>query len=172
MKHLACLALFMSLALPHSALAEDLKLNFADPAWTGKSIPSGQICKKFGGNGATPALRVENIPAEADAIVLEFSDKSYGPMNDGGHGKIGFRITPGAGSVVVPSFAGETFTLPEGFFLISKHKGWSDPGAYLPPCSGGQSNKYYVTVKAVKLESEDGKSFKKLASELLVMGFY
>lgn len=56
--------------------------------------------------------------------------------------------------------------------MISKHKGWSEPGAYLPPCSGGTKNKYYVTVKAVKLESEDGKSYKKLADESLTLGFY
>ena len=74
--------------------------------------------------------------------------------------------------MVVPSFAGETLTLPEGFFLISKQKGGGAAGAYLPPCSGGRSNKYYVTVRAVKLESEDGTSFKKLASEQLTMGYY
>ncbi len=172
MKRLACLALLLLLTCPQAGLAGDLTLSFADPAWNGKSVPSGQICKKFGGNGSAPSISVAGIPAEADALVLEFSDRSHSPMNHGGHGKVGYRITPGAGTVVVPSFAGETFTLPEGFFLISKHKGWSEPGAYLPPCSGGQSNKYVVTVKAVKLESEDGKSFKTLAEEMLSLGYY
>jgi len=172
MKRLACLALLLLLAWPQASLAGDLTLSFADPAWNGKSIPTGQICKKFGGNGSSPSLTVAGIPAEADALVLEFSDRSYGPMNHGGHGKVGYRIAPGAGTVVAPSFAGETFTLPAGYFLISKHKGGGEPGAYLPPCSGGKSNKYYVTVKAVKLESEDGTSFKTLAEEMLTLGFY
>lgn len=172
MKRFVVFALFAALAAPQGAFAGDLTLGFADAAWNGKRIPSTQICKKFGGNGATPALKVEGIPAEADALVLEFSDRTYSPMNNGGHGKIGFRIAPGAGTVVVPSVPGETFTLPEGFFMVSAHKGWSDPGAYLPPCSGGKGNKYSVTVKAVKLESQDGKNFKTLADENLTLGFY
>lgn len=172
MKRLASLVLLLLLACPQAGFAGDLTLSFADPAWNGKVIPSGQICKKFGGNGSAPSISVAGIPTEADALVLEFSDKNSSTMNYGGHGKVGYRIAPGSGTVVVPSFAGETFTLPEGFFLISKHKGWSEPGAYLPPCSGGKSNKYYVTVKAVKLESEDGMSFKTLAEEMLTLGFY
>jgi len=172
MKRLACLALLLTLTWPLSSLAADLKLSFSDPAWDGSRIPAGQICKKFGGSGSAPSITVEGIPAEANALVLEFSDKDYAPMNHGGHGKIGFKIVAGTAKVVVPSFAGETFTLPEGFTMISKHKGWSEPGAYLPPCSGGSKNKYYVTVKAVKLESEDGKSYKTLADGDLTLGYY
>lgn len=115
MKKLLGLLTLLVLALPLTSIAGDFKITFSDPAWDGKSIPSGQICKKFGGNGATPSITVSGVPAEADAIVLEFSDKDDSKMNNGGHGKIGYRITPGAAQVIVPSFPGETFTLPEGF---------------------------------------------------------
>ena len=45
------------------------------------------------GIGATTALSVENIPAGANAIIVEFNDRSYQPLSyDGGHGKIGYWI--------------------------------------------------------------------------------
>jgi hypothetical protein len=115
---------------------------------------------------------VEGIPAGADALVLEFSDKDYAPLSRGGHGKIGFVIAPGAARAEVPAMPGETFTLPEGFFHIDGHHGWSDAGAHLPPCSGGQSHKYFVTVKAVQRDPANAKAYKELASTQLVLGFY
>ncbi|MBU1231188.1 MAG: hypothetical protein KKA55_08790 [Proteobacteria bacterium] len=172
MKRLACLALLLTLACPLAGLAADLQVSFADPAWNGEKIPAGQICKKFGGSGSTPPITVENIPPEADAIVLSFCDRSYSPMNHGGHGVIAYRIAPGSAKVVVPAFPGETFDVPEGFLMLRKHQGWSTPGAYLPPCSGGNGNRYDVEVSAAKLESEDGKSRKELVTKKLTLGYY
>ena len=34
--------------------AEELIVEFADSAWDGVTIPKGQHCKKFGGDGSTP----------------------------------------------------------------------------------------------------------------------
>jgi len=37
-------------------------------------------------------LIIKGIPAEANAIILAFSDQSWPPMDNGGHGKIGYRL--------------------------------------------------------------------------------
>ena len=34
--------------------ADELIVEFADSAWDGVTIPKGQHCKKFGGDGSTP----------------------------------------------------------------------------------------------------------------------
>lgn len=129
----AALAMFTA-----PAVADDLAVEFADPAWDGKKVPKGQHCKKFGGNGATPPLKISNIPAEANAIVVEFNDKSYGKLSSGGgHGKVGFHIQAGAGTAVLPAVAGGTSDMPDGVWLVKKNRAtgaWSSPG-YLPPCS-------------------------------------
>jgi hypothetical protein len=132
--------------------SKELSVSLANPAWDGKKIPTGQQCKKFGGNGATPILAVEQIPTSANAIVMEYSDRTYQPMDHGGHGKFGYRIQPNTTTVNIPAVAGHTFELPKEFFLIEAQRAptWDKAGAYLPPCSGGKGNEYYVTVKAVK----------------------
>ena len=68
-------------AFSTSSQTADLKVSFADAAWDGKRVPKAQQCSKFGGNGATPALNVENIPAGANAIIVEFNDRSYQPLS-------------------------------------------------------------------------------------------
>lgn len=126
---------------------------FADPRWDGETVPAGQQCQRFGGDHpGTPALHVTGIPAGTGALVLEFSDRSYPPMNDGGHGRIGWRIAPGSAEVTVPSAPGHSFELPDGFFIVEAHRapGYDTAGAYMPPCSGGKGNLYAVTVKAVR----------------------
>lgn len=155
-----------------SAVADDLSVEFADPAWDGKKVPGGQHCKKFGGNGATPPLKVSNIPTEANGIVVEFNDKSYGKLSrDGGHGKIGFHIQAGAGSVVLPAVPGGTKDMPEGVWLVKKNRAtgaWSSPG-YLPPCSGGKGNKYEAEVYAVIVTGDD---YEEIAEGEIKLGRY
>ena len=151
--------------------AADLEVGFTDKSWDGKKVPDGQQCQKFEGHGRSPSLRVSNIPAAADLLVIEFSDRTYKPMDEGGHGKIGYRIEAGAGEVDVPSVAGHTVDLPEGFLVVAEHKAptWDKAGAYLPPCSGGQGNAYYLTVRAVH---QMGDERHELASATLEMGSY
>lgn len=152
--------------------AGDLTVEFADPAWTGGKIPSGQHCKKFGGKGATPPLKVTGIPAEANAIVVEFNDKSYQQLSyDGGHGKIGFHITPGAGTATLPAVPGGTSDMPDGVWLVKKNRArgaWSSPG-YLPPCSGGKNNKYAAELFAVV---KDGDDYEEIAEGEITLGRY
>ena len=134
-----------------------LKVEFADPAWDGKKIPKGQHCKKFKGKGATPPLKVSNIPEGANAIIVEFNDLSYSKLSrDGGHGKVGWKIK-GGGEAVLKSVPGGTKTLPAGTWLVKKNRAtgaWSSAG-YLPPCSGGKGNKYKASVKAVRMDGDD-----------------
>jgi hypothetical protein len=151
-----------------------LQVSFADTVWTGDKIPDGQQCNRFGGKGGTPKLVVKNIPAEANALILEFSDKTYMPMDNGCHGKIGYSIKPGAAEVTVPSVPGHTLDLPAGFFLVKAHcnPSWDKAGAYMPPCSGGQGNLYKVRVLAVfKAEGSSGES-KLLGQAELTLGRY
>jgi len=134
-------------------------------------VPPGHQCQKFGGTFGSPALRVNGIPERADALVLEFSDRSYAPMDNGGHGKLGFEIAAGSTAVEVPSAPPHTAALPDGFWTVAEHgaPGWDKPGAYLPPCSGGRGNAYYVTVKAI---ARDGEAVTELAQTTLEMGTY
>ena len=160
---------------PESAPTQDLELAFVDSDWDGDKIPNGQQChRQDGENPSTPRIQVSNIPEGADAIILEFSDRTYSPMNNGGHGKIGFEISEGTNEVVIPSVPGHTFDLPEGFFLVQEHRasGYDTAGAYMPPCSGGIGNHYYVTIKAVKVLSKEDKAFNLLGQGILELGKY
>lgn len=156
------------------AAAADLDASFADPAWDGKKIPKGQQCTKFGGGGGTPALRVENIPAEANAVIVEFNDRNYQPLSwDGGHGKIGFWIEAGSTAATLPSVPGETKDLPEGSFVEKRNRAtgaYARPG-YLPPCSGGRGHRYFAVVKAVN-KVEGKRKPEVLAEAKLQLGRY
>lgn len=169
----ACAAfLAASPVLIAPALADDLMVRFADPAWTGDRIPDGQHCKKFRGNGATPPLTVSGIPAEANAIVVEFNDKSFSKLSyDGGHGKIGFMIEPGSAEVTLPAVPGGTDEMPEGVWLEEKNRAtgdWYSKG-YLPPCSGGQGNTYGAEVYAVVKSGDD---YEEIAETSIRLGRY
>ncbi len=162
-----CLLAFISLSLlgctakyqPVPDMA-NISVQFASSLWDGKKVPDNQQCNKFGGNAQTPSLKVSNIPATANAIIVEYSDRSAPHMDNGGHGKIGYKITPGTSEVTIPSVEGHTFELPEQFFIVSPHANpsWDKAGAYMPPCSGGRGNKYYATIKAVYEAPEDQQS--------------
>jgi hypothetical protein len=157
---------------PVASLAK-LEISFADAEWDGKTVPMGQQCQRFGGsNPSTPRLIVKNIPAGTNAIIMEYSDRDWPPMDEGGHGKIGYRIPEGTTEIVMPSVPGHTFDLPEGFFLVAAHQGssWDKAGAYMPPCSGGMGNRYYVTVKAGFKASPESKEFKMLGQAVLELG--
>ncbi len=148
----------------------ELRVALTDPAWTGQAIPAGQQCRRFQGQGNTPALRVENIPTGANAILLAFNDETYQPMNNGGHGIVGFRIT-GNNAVLMP-FPGEATTgLPSNTFIEAENRsgGFGGPG-YLPPCSGGQGNTYTVTVLAVSKSDTNPADNKILAQSKVTLG--
>lgn len=165
---IAVIAMFAATAHADSVL----KASFADAVWDGNKIPAGQQCARFGGNGATPTIKVEQIPEGANALVMEFSDQTYLPMNNGGHGKIAYRITSDRKQATIPPVSGHSFDLPASFLLIEAQRAptWDKAGAYLPPCSGGKGNTYTVTVKAVK--ETDGKIIATLGETTIKMGRY
>ena len=154
---LVCVALLMSLAvMVETASAGELQVSFADPSWTGKKIPEGQHCKKFGGSGSTPPLKVAGIPQGTTAILVEFNDASYQPLSSrGGHGIIGFEHA-GDGETVLPPVPGGVNETPTGTWIEKKNRAkgaWKSPGD-LPPCSGGRGNSYFAVVKAVDTDKK------------------
>ena len=161
--------------LPISASAAELTVAFADPTWTGDQIPKGQHCKKFGGNGATPPLIVSGIPARANAIVVEFNDRSFYELSrDGGHGKVGFLIPNGAVEATLIAVPGGTNALPEGTWLVKKNRArgaWRSKG-YLPPCSGGKRNTYSADVIAVIIDPASKEVQEELAETTIRLGKY
>ena len=169
----ASLAVALSLFASTPAMAADLTVDLTDPAWNGFQIPAGQQCSKFGGKGATPALRIGNIPAGANAIIVEFNDRDYQPLSDdGGHGKIGFRIKKGAKSADLPAVPGETDEMPKGAFLEERNRatGSYATGGYLPPCSGGRGHVYFADIKAVN--KAEGERPKVLVETRFLLGQY
>ena len=128
-----------------------LKVTFVDHEWDGQYIPPGQQCYMYGGQGATPRIRVENIPEKANALILEFSNKTYGPLDYGGLGVLIYTFKQGSTSVVVPPAPGNSDNLPENFYSSAPHKEQKKygGGVYLPPCSGGQAHYYELVVSAV-----------------------
>ena len=151
-----------------------LNVSFADAAWNGMAVPKGQQCKKFGGSGATPSLVVAGIPDGANAIIVEFNDRSYMELStDGGHGKIGFWIK-GGGTVTLPSVQGEVSGMPDGAFVEAKNRATGSYAAagYLPPCSGGKGNAYFADVKAVYKAKSDKETSKLLATGKIELGKY
>jgi hypothetical protein len=143
---------FAAAALPAIAQEPQLAITFTDTAWTGDTVPDGQQCPLQGGQGATPALHLANVPDGTAIIETAYNDETYQPMNDGGHGILRFAVTPANGEVDLPSVPGNTAdNLPEGATVQAAARAEGDyasPG-YLPPCSGGNGNTYSVTVKAL-----------------------
>ncbi|MCW8887567.1 MAG: hypothetical protein OQK25_00725 [Gammaproteobacteria bacterium] len=171
-KHMLSAGLIGGLILSPAILANEFSVHLLNPAWDGQTVPKGEQCQKFGGNDPkTPSLSVKGIPEGANLLVMEFSDRTYKKMDNGGHGKIGFALSKPINSAVVPSVAGHSFTLPTGFFMVAAHRSpkWDKAGAYMPPCSGGKGNAYYVTVKAVKQSSD---SSEVLSQKVVEMGRY
>lgn len=137
----------------------ELELSFINNIWDGISVPDGQQCLSFGGNGSSPEILVKNIPTGANALIISFSDRTFKANDLGGHGIIGLWIENNETTIIVPSVPGETNELPEGMFIEAKFRSnRGKDGAYLPPCSGGRGNEYYATVKAVYKSNSDDES--------------
>ena len=91
-------------------------------------------------------------------INVEFNDESYRPLStDGGHGIIGFTVTPAGGAATLPSVPGYTADLPEGAMVVAKARTRApyDSEGYLPPCSGGMGNTYSATLRALSADGTE-----------------
>jgi hypothetical protein len=154
---------------PVSETLPSLNVSFTDAAWTGNKLPDGQHCSKFGGNGATPPMRVAGIPAGVNAIIVEFNDESFARLSyDGGHGTIGFWVSGGQADLV--SVPGGTDKMPSGAFVEKRNRGTGL--GYLPPCSGGKGNTYSAVVKAVYKAKGEGEKSKLYAEGYIKLGTY
>ena len=140
-----------------------------DGAWDGRSIPAGQQCKRFGGQGSTPRIALEGYHSGAQVILLAFNDESHEPMNNGGHGIVGIRIN--GRSATVGSVAGETALASQSNFVVADNRSGEAPG-YLPPCSGGQGHLYSVTVMAVTWADTNPPSYRVLNQTRVELGRY
>lgn len=147
----AALALATALSAGAALAQSALEISFADPEWTGETIPAGQHCALQDGNGASPALTVAGLPDGVTTIHVAFNDESFEPMNNGGHGVLGFEVTPSEGSVTLPSVPGGTLDLPAGVFIAEENRTAGDflTEGYMPPCSGGAGNTYSANITAL-----------------------
>lgn len=150
-----------------------LDVSFATSEWNGKTVPNGQQCKMFEGNGSTPEMKISNIPKGTNAILVSFNDKTFKVNDNGGHGIIGFWVKEDQTSVVIPSVAGESNDLPQGMFIEERFRSnRGKDGVYLPPCSGGLGNEYNATIKAVFKSSSVDESSTLLGEGVISLGKY
>ncbi|SHN66368.1 hypothetical protein [Desulfovibrio litoralis] len=158
LKHFRLLSLLFCLALtacvttaPKSANYSQLQASFADSAWNGATIPSGEVCNKFNSRpGNAPSIKVSNIPNTTVRLELKFSDETArAAFRNGGHGIISYTLpTAGMSEVVIPSFPGQVSNLPPNFQIVRNFtsEAWDSGTGYLPPCSGGKGNLYTVVI--------------------------
>lgn len=152
-----CCLVFLSVLLggcasapPEGPPAAPLAVSFVDSAWNGSGVPEIGRCRRCGGGGMSPALRIENLPPGTTSVVIEFNDRSYEPMSrHGGHGAVRV-MARNVSAVTLPSFRENTDRLPAGVVVVRPHRAVGyGKGVYLAPCSCGSNNYYEAVVKAV-----------------------
>ncbi|MFV0662623.1 hypothetical protein [Denitromonas sp.] len=158
---------------PVSDQLPSLTVAFADSAWTGNAIPNEGVCSNFGGKDMSPALKVSGIPAGANAIIIQFNDRDYGPLSSGGgHGTLGYWVT--GTSATLPAVKGFGTDVPDGVFIEAPAYGtgaYRSPG-YLAACSGGRGHTYEAVIKAVYKAKKSGEESRLLAESVLAIGRY
>ena len=181
-RRLALLLAFLGLAgcvssgpyRPVAATLPGLEVAFAQAAWDGKHIPRSGICSNFGGDDISPPLIVGNIPAGANAIIVQFNDLDHPFLaRRGGHGTIGFWIE-GDEPAQLPSVTGYAVKLPEGAFIVhpARTSGAFASQGYLAPCSGGKGHHYVADVLAVYKATGAGEHNRVLAEQRFALGRY
>ncbi|MCP4394211.1 MAG: hypothetical protein GY804_08125 [Alphaproteobacteria bacterium] len=152
-----------------------MEASFLGNEWDGITIPGRQICRRDGGQGNTPPLRITNIPKGTDVIIMEFNDSSDLVLGyDGSHGKIGVWHD-GTSELNVAPISGETLNLPKFAFVEQLHRfHFSRGSAYMPPCSQGAGHQYFVKIKAVNIEKLADNRIRKtvLDEEVVQLGKY
>lgn len=152
-----------------------LEVSFVDSKWDGVTVPSNHECKRDGGQGDSPALRVGNIPRGTNAIIVEFNDRSYEPLSyGGGHGAIWVAVST-ENEITIPSVPSETSKLPPGVHSEHSHQADSSSissGAYLAPCSRGRGNSYFADINAVYKAKDKSEKSKLLGQGKIELGKY
>ena len=162
--------LVSSFLFASSLMASDIDVSFSDEKWNGKIVPIDEVCSDYNVEaGSTPALFIDNLPDNSYKVILQFNDKTFTKMDDGGHGILSYKINEGSLNVEIPPQIGETFELEDGFEVVTAHTGTrfnKKAGAYLAPCSGGKGNTYTVDISIVDQENNI------LSAKELVLGKY
>ena len=162
------------------AQLEELTVEFVNLKWYKKVILEESTCNAAD-YAETPSLMISNIPVGTNAIIMEYSDKSLPLMDNGGHGKIGYALPDGTKEITISSIPSNDSELPNGFWLVAKHRNAFDFAkeypTYMPPCSGGKGNeglehKYSVTIKAVYHAPSKNEESMLFAMEELYIGEY
>ena len=158
---------FLILLFSSTSWADGLTLSHTDPAWKdGKGdVPGKGICRRNGGKGMSPPLKVSNIPEGTVKLLINFTDEDYG--SEGGHGAFELKLSRKT-EVDIASIQGEgSDKMPPNMKGVGQHHCGSCGGTYyLGPCSGGRGHFYTVYVYA---KNADGKE---LAKGKLPLGQY
>ena len=180
MKSLPCVVLMVALGLAGCvsnplyepvANLTPLQVSFVDSAWNGAGVPKLGMCQLCGGEGQSPAIRVQNIPVATSAIVVEFNDIDWPPGSEGGgHGVLRIPVT-NQQTVIVPSVPEQTLELPSEVTLVSRHiLTWKGSPGYLGPCACQSSNRFEAVVRAIKMEQSSQGPSKLLGQGKLSLG--
>ena len=168
-----CAAIFLASCASEYPGAGDLYVSFVKPSVWGKGVfsspfPPSQVCKEEGGQGKTPALFIDNIPDEANLLILEINNLLDPALShNGGLGAIGFYHDENTPTAVLLPVPGETLALPKYAFREKPNRvNASKPYAYLPPCQIKGRSEYSATVKAVRRTG----SFDTQKTEILAVG--
>jgi phosphatidylethanolamine-binding protein (PEBP) family uncharacterized protein len=159
---------------PVAAALPGIDVHIDDPHWDGKHIPPQGICSNYGGRDLSPALRVSDVPAGANAIIVQFNDLDHpARASNGGHGAIGYWVDAGV-PARLPSVQGYSVRLPEGAFIErgAQANGPMASQGYLAPCSGGRGHRYVADVLAVRKATAAGEQNLVLARTRLPLGRY
>jgi len=151
-----------------------LNVNFTDSKWDGKNVPQNEVCGRYNSKVASsPSLSINNLPIKTNKIILSFSDETYKPMSNGGHGVVSYKVQKSTKNITLPSFKSETFSLPTNYKSIQAHNSARNTdGAYLAPCSGGRGNTYSIKIEAIHDFNNDDKKPLLLGESYLKMGTY
>ena len=148
-----------------------LIVRFTDERWTHGSVPDVGRCRECGGQGFSPPLRVSNVPAGANRLVIAFRDITAHELGGiSNHGALSME-TNGADEISVPSVDERTATLPASVAIAQNHGTRHRPAiGYLAPCACEGDHRYEVQVRAVSQGSEPGSDEQVLARGRLVLG--
>lgn len=156
-----------------------LEVKFGYYKWNGMVIPNEGVSIKCGGEGLSPDFYISNIPANANAIIIEYYDTIIRRSGWTGANGSYWIPTENKNEVYVPSVVEGTFNLPEGIFVEKEHQGsrlYGDiGGVYRAPnkCrlnNTGVGARYFAQIKAVFKPYDENDQALLLATAYIELG--
>lgn len=126
-----------------------LQVRAIDSAWTTGAVPPEGRCRECGGQGRSPALEVNGVPAGARWVEVRFIDVTARELGwPHFHGALRVAVAAG-GKVIVPSVPERSANMPPGVTIAANHGSGHKPQlGYIAPCACDGNNRYMVTVTA------------------------